>query len=867
MSIEFRLLGNAGLTGPEGREIRSIVTRSHRLALLAYLAAATPRGLHRRDKLLALFWPDLDQEHARAALRQAVYVLREALGASVLVSRGEEQIGIEFEHLWCDVAAFDRAVGVGQLTEALELYRGDLLEGFFISGAPEFERWLESERARLRETAGGSARVLLQRAESSGDFSTAALWARRAVRLAPDDEEVVRALISLLDRLGDRAGALKAYDVFAARLAKEYEAQPAPESQSLIAAVRAREASRALIAESPAPPTPIVPTHSTKVTVAPHRWARVRRPAVLVPAVLAATGLLLAAVLPRPRGSDDAGLKATRVVVAPLANRTGDGRWDPVGDLAADWITRELAQTGLLEVGDLGLLLGRQGPRPVLAAGTGGEAESARALALATGAGIAVWGSFHRRGDSIEFAVQITDERRGQVVRSLEPVTGDAADPRPAIALLRQRVTASLATLLDARLSEWAGTASQPPSYEAYRAFVEGMDAMNRLEPRAALPHLLRSAAMDSTFTLPLAWVAWVYRFTGWGECNRTDSLARELGTRRERLARLDQSFLEREQALCRGDVPAAYRVAHGLVEALPGSEAMAELLGREALIMERPREAIEVLGRLHPDRGALVGRLNYYYLWLTSAYHALGEHREELEAAQRARRALPQRLGPVRLELRALAALGRVREVDQLLNQVAALPPAPLRIPSAAMWETALELRAHGYTEAGRDVLRRTLSWLRSQSPAAQRSEDGRLELTLTLWAADMATEARPVAERLAREHPDNPLYLGLSGVLAAQRGDRAAAERADHALADSSSPFHPGLRTYWRAAIAARLSEVDAASDLLVRAVAQGYSTMIRYQGEQWNRHFDIGLHADPNFESLHGYPQYQALLRPKE
>src|SRR2546425_837325 len=79
--IEFRLLGALHLTDAEGREVQSLLTRPRRLALLAYLAAATPRRLHRRDSLLALFWPELDQEHARAALRQALHVVREALGA------------------------------------------------------------------------------------------------------------------------------------------------------------------------------------------------------------------------------------------------------------------------------------------------------------------------------------------------------------------------------------------------------------------------------------------------------------------------------------------------------------------------------------------------------------------------------------------------------------------------------------------------------------------------------------------------------------------------------------------------------------------------------------------------------------------
>ncbi len=80
--VEFRILGALNLLGAGGRELSSVLAQPKRVALLAYLAAATPRRLHRRDSLLALFWPELDQEHARAALRQALHGLRHALSAS-----------------------------------------------------------------------------------------------------------------------------------------------------------------------------------------------------------------------------------------------------------------------------------------------------------------------------------------------------------------------------------------------------------------------------------------------------------------------------------------------------------------------------------------------------------------------------------------------------------------------------------------------------------------------------------------------------------------------------------------------------------------------------------------------------------------
>src|SRR2546426_4984052 len=85
--------------------------------------------------------------------------------------------------------------------------------------------------------------------------------------------------------------------------------------------------------------------------------------------------------------------------------------------------------------------------------------------------------------------------------------------------------------------------------------------------------------------------------------------------------------------------------------------------------------EAITILERLHPDSGALSGRAGYYN-WLTNAYHLLGEHDRELEAAHRARRRFPRNLATLRMEFLALAALGRGREVSQRFDEISALPP-----------------------------------------------------------------------------------------------------------------------------------------------------------------------------------------------
>jgi serine/threonine-protein kinase len=235
---KLRILGSVSLVRADGSDIRRILTQPKLLALLTYLAVAKPRGFHRRDTLLGLFWPDQDQRRARASLRKAVHVLRRALGAEVVVARGDEELGVAPEHFWCDAVAFELAASSGSLGHALELYAGDLLEGFFVAGAPEFERWHEGERARLRDCAAQQAWALAERAAAEARPADAARWARRAVGFTPDDETALRDLVSLLYRVGDRASALRAYDAFASRLEQEFGTRPSALTRRLVEDVR-----------------------------------------------------------------------------------------------------------------------------------------------------------------------------------------------------------------------------------------------------------------------------------------------------------------------------------------------------------------------------------------------------------------------------------------------------------------------------------------------------------------------------------------------------------------------------------------------------------------------------------------------------
>jgi len=240
-TIEFRILGPPEIRLRGDDHPKGDLTQTKRLAVLAYLAAP-PRRAHRRDRLLALFWPDLDTYHARGALRKALYHIRAALGDDVVKSHGNETLEVDPDRLWCDAAAFEQALSRGRLADAMDLYRSDLLAGMFLSDAPEFEHWLDGERAHLRQRAVVAVRTLAGVARESGDAAEIVRWARRALELNPYDEKMLRQLIASLDQSGDYAGAISLYDALARRLADEDEGEPEEETRGLMEQVRANRA-------------------------------------------------------------------------------------------------------------------------------------------------------------------------------------------------------------------------------------------------------------------------------------------------------------------------------------------------------------------------------------------------------------------------------------------------------------------------------------------------------------------------------------------------------------------------------------------------------------------------------------------------
>ena len=203
-------------------------------AVFAYLAL-TGQPVSRVE-LASRFWPDVLDQSARSSLRSALWALRRPLGRWLVVDR--DRVGLRADaDVWIDAREFERLADAQRPQEALALCRGELLEGME-------DEWVLSARERHRERVI----ALLERCacvcEERGDGAEAVDWTRREVERDPFDEPAHRRLITRLDAIGDRAGALRTYRMLADRLRRELGVAPTAHTRELIERLRA---------ESPAP--------------------------------------------------------------------------------------------------------------------------------------------------------------------------------------------------------------------------------------------------------------------------------------------------------------------------------------------------------------------------------------------------------------------------------------------------------------------------------------------------------------------------------------------------------------------------------------------------------------------------------------
>jgi DNA-binding SARP family transcriptional activator/Flp pilus assembly protein TadD len=581
-----------------------------RMALLALVAAAGKRGAS-RDRIIGLLWGESGEEHARHTLSQHLYTLRRETGRE-WIAAGAAGLRLD-PGVTSDVTEFQAALAAGDLERAASLYSGEFLEGFYLAAAPEFERWVEEERARLRQSA---LRALETLAERSGGIA----WWRRLAELDALSARYAMGLMRALAAAGDQPAALAAFRAHRDAVRRELDAEPDGSVVALAGALRAAGTTETTEtterhperSEGPAHPHPIhAPLPSSP-------WFPSSRRLAVAALLLIALVLLALRLSSRDR--------------APASPFLAVGHIESTDSAARGGVLRDMLSTGLGAIRGLQVVANSRLVELMPAPGDtvrGAVADAARRA----GAGEIIEGELLRDGSGLRLSLRRVALPSGVVRQGYTIRGGDAAG-------LVDSAAAAIARDLGVESPEASVAGARTTSPGAYALYEEGLRAYY-LGDYAATYRVMRAALdRDSSFAMAAyyAWAASMPIVPGFeGD--------RELRIRARRLAArtIDRERLLIEGYVAMSDLPAATSVAiaETLAVRYPRDQDGQLLLGMAYNNAGRWAEAVTVLERaVRTDSAA--GAIGQGYCRACTALHWLGMSYiwwDSLAAAERAAR------------------------------------------------------------------------------------------------------------------------------------------------------------------------------------------------------------------------------------
>ena len=236
--IRFQTLGTLEVT-VDGADAPSKLRWKKNIALLLYLARS-PKRRCTREQLIGLLWPDKDDDAARQSVREAIRVVRQYVGESLTTTGDVVQLLAGAVELDADQLA--RLVQQRDWMHATPLINGHFLEGFKVPDAAGFEDWLTVERSFWD---GLSMDALLSHAEErldAGDELGAGDPITKARQLDPRSQRALRAWMRRLANVGDRTGAMRAFEKFEQDTRRDGGVNIEPETQAMVERLRSARA-------------------------------------------------------------------------------------------------------------------------------------------------------------------------------------------------------------------------------------------------------------------------------------------------------------------------------------------------------------------------------------------------------------------------------------------------------------------------------------------------------------------------------------------------------------------------------------------------------------------------------------------------
>ncbi len=608
--FRLKLFGSATIEGPDGPLSGRPVQR-RRLALLALLGLARQRGLT-RDKLIGYLWPDADPERARRLLSDSVYRINQAVGGEAIVAFGDD-LRLDPERLPSDAWEFLEALERGEWRRVTEVYVAPFLDGFFLTGADELERWVDAQRERLARERGRALEALAEAAERDRDTGEAVRWWRMLAAQDPYSSRVALRLMRALDADGDAAAALRHARVHSLMLKEELGLEPDAELLAFVEALRAA-------------PRAGVPAGDEARAARADAAALAGTPPVRPASASAAAPMAVPTGADSPSPRPPAGPAGHTVAVLPFVNLSAD----PENEYFADGITEDVI-AHLSRIGALSVISRASSMR------FKDREQSPREIGAALGAATLLAGSVRRAGDRVRIVAQLVDAETGRCLWA-ETYDRRLTD----VFAIQTDVALRIAETLRAQLSadERARIRKEPTrDLQAYQLYLQGRICFVHFTEeglRGGIDYFERAIERDPGYGPAYVGIAMAYAELGEtgmlepGEAYRRASEAAAKGLALDDGLAEAHCVLGQLKVVSAFDWPGAEREFRRALELSPSSADTWDLYGRMASSLGRHEEAVAMESRAQ-ELDPLAHRADF-----ATALIRAGRYEEALEAARR---------------------------------------------------------------------------------------------------------------------------------------------------------------------------------------------------------------------------------------
>lgn len=824
-----------------------------RLAFLAVLAASGPRGMP-RDKLLALFWPESDNDKARHALDQTIYSLKRDLGAESLVL-GREELAINPAAMTSDVEDFKAALARGDRAAAVELYTGPFLDGVFISGAAGFERWAEEERTRLTRDVELALEALAAEAANRGDHAGAVQRWQRLATMEPRKTRVVLSLMSELAAAGDRAAALKHAEIYHTLVRDDLDAEPNPAVAALAERLRREPAvvksprrtldrvtatppatATAPAAEppkaepvpvtAPAEPAPPPPRRAT-VEWLRQRTTRAYRVAGVAAALVLLLALSLAWVLSGKRRADS---ERAWILPADVENRTQDSIFDGAIDAALTAGLQQSAQVSIFPRSRVQQTLTRMRRTPEGARAVRLDETLAREVAQREGVHTVLAASVDRIDSSYVLNARLVEAATGVTIAAESRRATRRAEVIDAVDDLVRRLRHDIGESADVIAKhDLPLPQATTRSLEALRKYADGRAAWAAGQHTPARELYLEAVALDSDFALAHAALGFYYY---WNNDRPNGDAHYDHALRLlDRLSDRERLQVRASAESWRGNREAAIELRKALLAMYPNDPAAWGNIGYDYMRLHRPNESIAAY-RKQLERDSLDPS---NYINLAISYLQLAKYDEAVRHYQRAFTLQPSLLTLENLNHeygKALLFAGKPDEARAVYDSMLAGS-----IDQRARGHRSLGLLAMIRGRYGEAIERFRDAVLLSQGPNRELTEArNRLFLASAQqekgWR-DSATAQMRSAHALFRRAYFEPMFLWFLGKALARDGQLALASEVLDTLRRRARPDNPQDRANVLALggeVALAQGRADSAARLLQLAYTIDSSSLVK-------------------------------------